>query len=405
MNDRDILRGLAKQYLGVCHKPEMETRRKKWRDLNSLRTREPLVYARAFAFHEMPESRLYCEDPFFRRFEWVFRHLLFWDTLGDDSIFEPWVTVNATFKSQGWGVGVPRHYSDEPGGSFKVDHPLRDEADIEKLRAPVHEIDEEKTAADAARLGGILGDILTVNVNRGCACKMWTADISTDLGHLRGMENLMLDIIDRPEWLHRLLAFMRDAILAVQDRAEEAGDWCQADYCNQAMPYSHELPDPAPNVCGVPRRRLWGYMAAQEFALISPEHHEEFLLRYQLPILEKFGLSAYGCCEDLTRKIDLLRRIPNLRRIAVSPFADVEKCAEQIGRDYVASYRPSPADMVAYSWDEGRVRQIFDRDFAALARHGCAFDVTLKDVETVGRDPARVRNWVRLARERIAETC
>ena len=71
---------------------------------------------------------------------------------------------------------------------------------------------------------------------------------------------------------------------------------------------------------------------------------EEFLLRYQLPILEKFGLVSYGCCEDLTRKIDMLRRIPNLRRIGIAPAADVAKCAEQIGRDYVLSYRPSPTD-------------------------------------------------------------
>ncbi|GAI58840.1 unnamed protein product [marine sediment metagenome] len=50
---------------------------------------------------------------------------------------------------------------------------------------------------------------------------------------------------------------------------------------------------------------------------------------------DKFGLVAYGCCEDLTYKVDMLRQIPNLRRIAVPPFADAAKCAEQIGRDYV----------------------------------------------------------------------
>ena len=55
--------------------------------------------------------------------------------------------------------------------------------------------------------------------------------------------------------------------------------------------------------------------------------------------------------EDLTNKIDMLRTIPNLRRIAVSPFANVRRCAEQIGTDYVMSYRPSPADMVSYGFN------------------------------------------------------
>ena len=69
-----------------------------------------------------------------------------------------------------------------------------------------------------------------------------------------------------------------------------------------------------------------------------PSDIEEFLLRYQLPILRRFGLTAYGWCEDLTHKIDMLRQIPNLRRIAVSPFAGVARCAEQIGADYALSF-------------------------------------------------------------------
>jgi hypothetical protein len=144
-------------------------------------------------------------------------------------------------------------------------------------------------------------------------------------------------------------------------------------------------------------------MASQEFTAVSPAMHEEFLLRYQLPILARFGLTAYGCCEDLTRKIPMLRRIPNLRRIAVSPFADAAKCAAEIGRDYVLSYRPSPTDMVGYGFDLARIRGILRRDLAACHRHGCHTDVTLKDVETVEGDPTRVGRWVEATREVIGE--
>ena len=92
----------------------------------------------------------------------------------------------------------------------------------------------------------------------------------------------------------------------------------------------------------------------------------------------------------------MLRQIPNLRRIAVAPSADVAASAEQIGCDYVISYRPSPSDMVGYSFNPGRIRAILARDLAAC-RSGHV-DITLKDVETVGRDPERVRAWVALAR-------
>ena len=93
--------------------------------------------------------------------------------------------------------------------------------------------------------------------------------------------------------------------------------------------------------------------------------HDEFLLQYQLPIMSRFGLVAYGCCEDLTRKIDMLRQIPNLRIIAVTPRADVGRCAEQIGTDYVISWRPNPADMVCCGFDEARIRRILREGLAA----------------------------------------
>ena len=70
------------------------------------------------------------------------------------------------------------------------------------------------------------------------------------------------------------------------------------------------------------------------------------MLRSQQPIIENFGLAAYGCCENLTDKIHLLRCIRNLRMIAVTPVADVRRCAEQIGADYVFSWQDNPADIV-----------------------------------------------------------
>ncbi|MCD6520872.1 MAG: hypothetical protein J7M05_13220 [Anaerolineae bacterium] len=401
MDDRMILRDLAKQYLEICSDPIQETRRELWRRQNSLHGERPLIYVRAFAWAEMPQSRCQCKDPFYRQYENFFRYHLFWSTLKDDSIFEPWVTVHAVHKCTGWGLEIPRTYSDEPRGSFKIDYPIKKPEDITKLRMPWHEIDEEGTARKADKLADAIGDIITINIDRGPAYRMWTGDLSTDLGYLRGIENFMLDMIDNPAWLHRLVKFLADGVLKTHEEAERAGDWGLCAHQNQAMPYAEELPDPAPNVNGVKRSQLWGYMAAQEFTAVSPAMHEEFLLRYQLPILSKFGLVAYGCCEDLTHKIDMLRQIPNLRRIAVSPFANVARCAEQIGQDYVLSYRPSPTDMVGYGFDPERIRSILRRDLRACK--GCHVDITLKDVETVQFDPTRVPKWVEITRQVIDE--
>lgn len=400
-NDLTILRDLARRYLDVCSRPEQNQRRDWWRRHNSLKTVRPPIYVRAFAWREMPQAQCVCEDGFLRQYEDFFRRHLFWHSLGDDSIFEPWVTVGAVHLRRGWGVAGTRNFSDEPGGSYKMDYPLKQLDDIEKLRVPRHAIDEAATARRVDLLTAALGDIIAINVDRGPAYRMWSGDISTDLGSLRGIEHLMLDMSDNPAWLHRLVKFLSDGVLKTHAEAEAAGDWGLCAHQNQAMPYAEEMDDPAPNANGISRNRLWVFMAAQEFNCVSPAMHEEFLLQYQLPILRHFGLAAYGCCEDLTRKIKMLRKIPNLRRIAVSPFADVARCAEQIGRDYVLSYRPSPSDMVGYGFNPERVRAILRRDLTAC--RDCCVDVTLKDVETVNRDPERVREWVVTTRGVIDE--
>lgn len=403
-NDQTVLRDLARSYLEICGAPVQAERRNLWRKHNSLRQTRPLIYVRSVGWQEMPQSKCLCEDPVLRQYEDFFRYQLFWNSLNDDSIFEPWVTVRAARKCAGWGVAEKYTHSSDPRGAYKMDYPIKEPDDIAKLRMPCHEIDWEKTNQEARLLGDAIGDIITINVDTTPTYHTGVLDISSELGCLRGIENIMMDMLDRPEWLHQLVKFLADGMANLYDQAEAAGDWgLSPNFCtNQAMAYAEELDDPAPNVKGGKRSRLWTFMAAQEFTAVSPAMHEEFLLRYQLPILKKFGLVSYGCCEDLTNKITMIRQIPNLRRIAVTPFANVARCAEQIGRDYVLSYRPSPADMVSYGdFNPDRVRTILRKDLAVC--RDSHVDVTLKDVETVQGDPDRIRRWVAITREIIEE--
>lgn len=403
MSNHDIamLRDLAEQYVEICADPVQKTRRDLWRQHNSLKKTRPLIYVRACAWHEMPQSKCLCQDPFYREYEDSLRYRLFWYSLGDDSVFEPWITVPAVKTCEGWGIESARHDPEEAGGAYKYDYAIKALDDIRKLRKPWHGIDEELTHRNVSRLEDALGDIITVDCDRNPTG--YSFAITDVLGRLRGIENLMLDMIDNPAWLHELARLMAEGVAAVYDQAEAAGDWGLSPnwYTNQAMPYAEELDDPAPNTPGLRRGRLWCYAQAQDFTAVSPAMLDEFILQYTVPGLSKFGLVAFGCCEDMTRKIDILRRIPNLRRISVTPFSDAAKCAEQIGQDYVISYRPSPSDMVGYGFDRDRIRSILHKDLSACKE--CHVDITLKDVETVEADPDRVRNWVKATRGVIEE--
>jgi hypothetical protein len=169
------------------------------------------------------------------------------------------------------------------------------------------------------------------------------------------------------------------------------------------MAYAEELEPPDPDSGPVTRDRTWAFAAAQETEGVSPAMWEAFVLQYQVPIVEKHALVAYGCCENLTYHINRLKKVPGMRRIAVAPAADAPACAEQLGPDYVASYRPSPADMVAYGLDEPAIRRILRGDLEAFRASDTPVDITLKDVETIGSDADRVRTFVRVCRELIEE--
>ena len=411
--DVQVLRELAKQRAELAALPVQEQRRRLWAAHFSLKDTPVPVLAtygmwNVWCREVFGDGALKCTDGFYRQHEREMRMEIFHDSIGDDFVLEPWVTVRAAHRVPDndwpapWGARMTRTRRGADGGSYTWEPPIRDFADISKLTAPPHEIDEAATARRVERLADAVGDIIEVNVERGPILTGFHADISTTVTALRGLEQIMVDMYEDPAGLHRLLAFLRDGVLANQRQAEDAGDFSLTSQHNQAMCYAEELQRPRAN--SGPRKRgdLWGFFAAQEYTLVSPAFHEEFLLRYQTPIAEEYGLIHYGCCEDLTRKIDMLRALRNLRSIAVTPRADVAACAEQIGRDYVLSWRPNPADMVCCAWDEARIRRIIREGLAACRANGCLPHVHLKDIETVGGDTSRLARWTQIVREETA---
>ncbi|MBI2440826.1 MAG: hypothetical protein HYV35_05580 [Lentisphaerae bacterium] len=402
--DIQILRELAKQYAAIAAKPVQDERRALWAAHFSKKKTRPLVLV-SFGMHNVwcrkvfGDQAMQCEDPFYRQHERTLRMNIFHNGIGDDYIQEPWFTQAASVMGswdKPWGLFQGRHNSDMEGGAWQYDPPLKNWADARKLTVTSHEIDEGETTRNVERLREALGDILPVDVVRGSFYSHFSADLSTHLAKLRGLDTLMLDMYQYPDELHRLLAFMRDAILANNQAAEDAGDYSLTSQHNQAMIYAEDLERPRPNSGARQRKHLWAFCAAQEYTLISPQFHEEFLFQYQRPILEHFGLVHYGCCEDLTTKIDMLRSLKNLRSIAVAPAADVRKCAEQIGTDYIFSWRPNPTDMVCCGWDEKRIRTIIRQGLAAA--QSCFVHIYLKDIETVEGDPGRLSRWVKIVR-------
>jgi hypothetical protein len=127
--------------------------------------------------------------------------------------------------------------------------------------------------------------------------------------------------------------------------------------------------------------------------------HEEFALQYELKLLNRFGLNCYGCCEPLHRKIELLKKIPRLRRISMSPKANIDEGAAALGTKYIFSHKPNPAVLAWDTWNPEEARKAL-RDALQRTR-GCRVEVILKDITTVRNQPQRLWEWSRIAMEEV----
>ena len=87
-----------------------------------------------------------------------------------------------------------------------------------------------------------------------------------------------------------------------------------------------------------------------------------------------------------------------MRRISIAPWADVAKCAAQLGDRFILSWKPKPA-MLCGDFNEEAIRN-YIREALAAAR-GCMMEIVLKDTHTIDNRPARMDRWLEIAREEI----
>jgi hypothetical protein len=153
-----------------------------------------------------------------------------------------------------------------------------------------------------------------------------------------------------------------------------------------------------PDFCGKVRTcDMWGFAESQETVGVSPEMFAEFIFPYQLSLLSRFGLNCYGCCEPLDARWHIIKQIPNLRRISVSPWASISKMAEYLQDDYIFSMKPNPSLLAMESFDEGLIRRVLRQSMREAAE--CRLEVIMKDNHTLRGDPNRAVRWVEIALE------
>ncbi len=398
--DREIIRGLATLVAELAARPIEQEKRDLWYKHNALEPTRPVIFCDPeHGWHEiiLPEH-LTCESDEARGLEWRLRQEIFWGTqMNDDRVINPTWEVGYAASDTGWGL-EDKKIGAEDGHAYTWVPPIKDyDLDMPKLHFPEITVDHEATKRGFEHMNDLFGDILPIRLRAGW---WWSVGMTWQFVQLRGLDQMMMDMFDNPEGVHRLMAFLRDGYTAKIDYLEQNGLLSlnnEGDYVGSGgFGWTNELPQS--DFQGTVRcKDMWGFGESQETVGVSPDMFEEFVYQYQLPLLKRFGLNCYGCCEPLDKRWHVVKNVPNLRRVSVSAWADLEKMAENLKGDYIFSYKPNPADLATPRFDEDRIRR--DLRKAMEITRGCRLEVIMKDCHTIAKDPTHATRWTQIARE------
>jgi hypothetical protein len=398
--EKRILRDLAKRLAEIAHLPIMEKRRELWRRHNQLERVRPmvLVFPEGGWAELLPDSVLSCSGEAARKMEWFLRHRIYChEHIPDDWVFEPEWFVQKAVTNTGWGLEARHLESPEERGAWAFDPIIKGREDLRKLRFPEVIYDEGKTQREVETAHDLFDGILAVNLKGIGHVSFHLMALYTGW---RGLEQAMVDMCENPGMVHEAMSFLEEGHRRLIQQYEALNllslNNDDTYHSSGGVGYTDELPPLGYDPGHIRPCDLWASAEAQELAQVGPAMHEEFSLNYERRLLEPFGLNGYGCCEDLTLKLDRVLTIPHIRRISISPFAQVEKCAEKIGGKCIFSWKPHPAHIVG-GFDEDQIRAYLAHTLDVT--RDCVIEMILKDTHTCENHPERFTRWAEIAGE------
>ncbi len=403
IKETHVLRQLAGRCREIDASERNQALKKRWTALNDLRHEGPplLLVSPEGAWREIGAGfRIECEDLQARSWEFRLRQRIYThDVIRDDSAVDAVFTTEVPVQESDFGIAFRQTESTERYGAYHDEPVLTDiDRDFEKLR--FREITVNRAEADRlqALAQDTFGDLLHV---RRCGGFWWTCGLTWMAIRLLGLEPLMLKMVDDPQGLHRLMRFLSDEMLHYITFFEREGlldGYVGGDMIGSgSLGFTDALPSAGQVADGpVKLNQVWGFAESQETVGVSPEMFGEFIYPYQLPLLARFGLNYYGCCEASEGRWEYIRQTPNLRCISVAPWSDQARCAERFGRNYVYCRKPNPAP-VCVNFNEHEIR----REFQETLRYAGTLNTALilKDTHTVENKPDRFARWVQIGRE------
>jgi len=409
MSDKTILRDLVKEYASYASLPQQHINRENWKKLNSLQPVKPMVLIDQMPWNELNidnELTSGCTDPFLRQVEDSLRRDIYkWKHMPADMVLDPFIRIPKAMNYSGYGVQVKEKTLATSDSNAVLAHEfddlIKNEEELRNFKVPKIVHDKKETLRRRALCSEMFGDILPVYMTGSVIYShLWDA-IST----FRGVTPIYMDAAEKPEFLKKIIDhFVRLHLSAIDQYEQE--DLLEANnliHCTGA--YTSDLPGtlrgPEESMTKLYTKNCWTCAAAQLFASVSPDMHYHLDIEPMMPVYERFGLVYYGCCEALDKKLDIVKKIPNVRKISISAWADPVISAEQLQGAYVMSRKPSPAVLAGGMLDKEVVISDIKNTITACKKNGTNCEIILKDISTVGNNPQTLFDWEKAVRSTI----
>jgi hypothetical protein len=410
--ERAYLRELARKQAEYAGLPVMAERTALWYRHNALQGERPLVVMEMGTFERDMLPAPQCASPAAIEIERsLLRPLISHEEIDDDKVVPAFFAIPWRIHLDEFGMEIPVDRGVDQAGravGYHWRHPIKTlKADFPKLKPATFRVDRAETLAWKSLAEDILGDILPVVIKNTSLA--WHAALCAKVVRLMSLEQMMYAMIDEPDELHALMAYLRDNLLAYAKWQEREGlltlnngnDYAGAG----SYGFTTELPTAAYHETGhATTNDLWLNINSQETVSISPRMYGRFVFPYYRDVCAHFGLVYYGCCEpvhDIWQ--DYVSKYPHLRKVSISAWCDEEFMGEALrGNNVIYSRKPSPNFVgVGTTFDAEGFRTHIARTLRAA--RGCHVEIIFRDIYTVSGDRTKPGQAVKITRQAIEE--
>ena len=411
-HDREVLRKLAGQVLELSQRPIEEEKIKLWQAHNDLVPVRPLILADAEnGWNEiLAQETQECEGSMAQDWEiWLKKEIIWGTRIKDDKPIEPVFYMPYKATDSNIGISEERIGDPEKGEAYTWKSPLADlsgseftDLDLSTIiKKPEINVDMASSMAAVNIAKEVFDGLLDVKIRHWW---FWSPHLTVHYSNLRGLTGMMMDFYDYPEKVHEMMKLFTESHLHRLKYLEKEGllydNSGNTFVGSSGLGITSQLPQADFN--GTVRLKdMWGLSEAQEASEVSPDMYAEFIFPYLKEISGNFGLNCYACCEPVNPIWDYVKQIPNLRRVSVSQWSNMELMSEILGDKYVYSYKSQPADLAVRNIDEELIRNNLKNVLKTTKANKNNLEIVQKDCHTIANKPENLYRFVEIAREEI----